>query len=73
MPSNIPPGYSDDGDAATHGRDLAIYQELGTAMEKFQSWRTRNADQFYNDFQKQFASIIEDQMQLLLDDLCQPL
>ena len=49
MPSNFPPGYSEDGDAIEHGRDSAIYQELRLVREKYQEWFRDFEHEFPND------------------------
>lgn len=75
MPSNMPPGYSDDGDAPTSGRDTAIYQELAEISGRFNKWFATNVKyhQFGNKEQEQKAQIIESVIDDLLDDLAEPL
>lgn len=49
MSSNFPPGYSEDGDAASHGSETAIYQELVDLRKKFDKWKVSNRRDFPND------------------------
>ncbi len=67
--SNMPPGYSDEGDAPSHGRDTAIYQELLDVRAKYAKWLHENRKDMPNKEMEEKAEQIEE----MLDDISREL
>lgn len=67
MPSNMPPGYSDEGgDIATCGEDTAMYQDLLTIFDRYRKWLIANDKDFFNDNDKRAAMKICNEIEALL-------
>jgi hypothetical protein len=73
MSSNLPPGYSDDGDASSHGRDSAMYQQLMPIRVKFDEWQAQFRKEFYGPEMEQDAAQIEILLDRLADSINVPL
>jgi hypothetical protein len=73
MSSNLPPGYSDDGDAISHGRDSAMYQQLMPIRVKFDEWQAQFRKEFYGPEMEQDAAQIEILLDRLADSINVPL
>jgi hypothetical protein len=73
--TSFPPGYSEDGDAAEHGRETAIYQDLLSIRSRFQMWLVENRDrhEFFNDEDQKTAETILEAMESLEDKMNVPL
>lgn len=72
MPSNFPPGYSEDGDAPEHGRDTAIYQDLVKIREKYQKWFREFIMEFPNADFDNCAKILMSQFMEMEQQLNRP-
>lgn len=59
MSSNMPPGYSEDGDAPSHGRDTAIYQELLAIRIQYEKWLHDNRKDMLDEEMVDTAESIE--------------
>lgn len=73
MASNIPPGYSDDGDAVTHGSDTAMYQELLPIKAAFDKWADQFGSEFYGPDMKKLVDEMEIEFETLVEQINQPL
>lgn len=74
MPSNMPPGYSDEGDAvAERGEETALYQELRDHFDRYRNWLTKNLDQFWTVEEQAAAAQIANDMEKLLCEMEGPL
>lgn len=73
MTSNMPPGYSDDGDAPEHGRDTEVYQALGKLIEAFDRWLKGHRHELYNDEMQAEADQIRERIDRLHNQLDEPL
>ena len=74
MPSNMPPGYSDEGgDIAERGQETAVYEELRGHFDKYRTWLQKNLDQFWTVEQQTAAATICNDFEKLLCDMEGPL
>jgi hypothetical protein len=73
MSSNFPPGYSEDGDAITHGRDSAMYQELCPIKEKFDKWAEAFGKEFFSVTMEQDVANVGILLEHIAHELNQPL
>lgn len=73
--SNFMTGASHDGDAATHGGQTALYQDLIVIRQKYDAWvaSARKYHEFYNDEMDALAGKISDDLDTLALDINQPL
>lgn len=56
--SNFPSGYSEDGDAAHHGSETAIYQDLVKVRQAFEEWFIANRSDFPSDHFLRWSNIV---------------
>jgi len=73
MLSNMPPGYSEDGNAATHGSELLIYHDLMDARSRFTKWMNEHRRDFPSDEFTKMADEVDDLLDKMRDELNQPL
>lgn len=71
--SNMPPGYSEDGDAPSHGRDTAVYQELLPVKAAFEKWLAQNRRDLGSPELEAAADGIEGLLEQIEEGLNQPL
>lgn len=73
MTSNMPPGYSDGGDCANHGRETVIYQELQDVRLRFSKWLNDNRKDMPSVEDEEVADKIDGLLDALSFNLNQPL
>lgn len=72
MSSNMPPSYSEDGDAPSHGDETAIYQELVKIRVQYEKWVCDNKISFPNDEFESLSTGIEAAFVKMEEELNQP-
>jgi len=74
MPSNMPPGYSDEGNAPPErGEETMLYEELRGLFDKYRAWLTKNLEDFWTVEDQTAAANICNEMEKLLVSMEGPL
>ena len=74
MVSNMPPGYSDEGDEpATKGEETALYEELRDIFDKYRVWLNKYQNDFWTNEDQGDANKICNFIEALLCSMEGPL